>query len=222
MLSILQMAKLPKRPTTLDPAYDFDFLAPGIPSLPTLPVLSVTPPAVVEEILSDEKATLMKEEVAFGSSELETKEIIVPTSPILTPSTLPPSPSVLRSRNTPFETDSEKASTLSIPTTSASTATSPLLEHHHSLQSHLLTSLTSMSSQLKSNSLALSSSLAKDKLVMEDAQEKLQGNLGRMKKEGGRLGGYSKKSGGTTCMILGLVGAVAVLWIAMFLLIKVT
>lgn len=79
-----------------------------------------------------------------------------------------------------------------------------------------------MSSQLRLNSLSLSTSLAADRSVVENAQEKLEGNLGRMKKEGGRLGGYGRGQRGTTCMVIGLVGVVAAAWVVMFLLIKVT
>lgn len=57
---------------------------------------------------------------------------------------------------------------------------------------------------------------------MEDAQDKLGGNLGTMKKEGGRLEGYKRKSGGTTCFVLMALGGVAVMWVFIFLLIKVS
>ena len=57
---------------------------------------------------------------------------------------------------------------------------------------------------------------------MEDAQEKLGGNLGVMQKEGGRLEGYKRKAGGTTCFVIAAVGGVAISWIMVFLLIKVS
>lgn len=57
---------------------------------------------------------------------------------------------------------------------------------------------------------------------MENAKEKLEGNLGRMQKEGGRLGGYEKKSRGTTWIVMGMVAVVAVGWTLTFLLIKVS
>ncbi|KAK4690338.1 unconventional SNARE in the endoplasmic reticulum protein 1, partial [Phenoliferia sp. Uapishka_3] len=101
-------------------------------------------------------------------------------------------------------------------------SSSNILEHHASLQTSLLSSLTSMSSQLKTNSQAFSDSLEKDKEVMLAAQDKLDANLTTMKKEGGRLGGYGKKGKGMVWITVGLVGAVAAMWVGMFLLIKVT
>lgn len=79
-----------------------------------------------------------------------------------------------------------------------------------------------MATQLKLNSLQFSEALSKDKAVMEDAQEKLSGNLGVMKKEGGRLEGYKRKAGGTTCFVLMGTGGVAIMWVGIFLLVKVT
>lgn len=103
-----------------------------------------------------------------------------------------------------------------------SSGTGNLLEHHASLQQALLGDLTSMSSQLKTNSQAFAHSLEKDKEVVLAAQDKLDGNLTVMKKEGGRLGGYGKKATGMVWVTVGLVGAVAAIWVGMFLLIKVT
>lgn len=79
-----------------------------------------------------------------------------------------------------------------------------------------------MSGQLKTNSQAFASALERDKDVVLGAQDKLDGNLTVMKKEGGRLGGYGKKASGMVWVTVALVGAVAAIWVAMFLLIKVT
>lgn len=57
---------------------------------------------------------------------------------------------------------------------------------------------------------------------MLSAQDKLDGNLVRMKKEGGRLGSYEKKGRGMVWITIGLVGAVAAMWVGTFLLIRVT
>ncbi|KAM0747552.1 hypothetical protein T439DRAFT_383181 [Meredithblackwellia eburnea MCA 4105] len=100
--------------------------------------------------------------------------------------------------------------------------TSALLEHHAALQTSLVSSLTSMSTQLKTNSQMFSESLEKDKEVMEKAKEKLEGNLEGMKKEGGRLNVATKKGRGMVWITVGVVGAVAAMWVAMFLMIKVT
>ena len=79
-----------------------------------------------------------------------------------------------------------------------------------------------MSSQLKQNSIKFSAALEKDKEVIESAQDKLGGNLGRMKKEGGRLSGYEKTSRSSTWFVIMAVSGVAIAWIMMFLLIKVS
>lgn len=96
------------------------------------------------------------------------------------------------------------------------------MDHHASLQSSLLSSLTSMSSQLKFNTVSFSQSLAEDREVMEGAKQKLEVNYDRMKKEGGRLDHVRKKSRGTTCALIGTVAAVAVAWVVMLGLIKIT
>lgn len=97
-----------------------------------------------------------------------------------------------------------------------------LLTHHKATQEDLTTSLSSMAHQLKLNSLHFSDLLAKDREVMEGAQGKLEGNLESMTKERGRLGGYARKSGGTTCWTIGVVAMVAMAWFFMFLLIRIT
>lgn len=96
------------------------------------------------------------------------------------------------------------------------------MEHHASLQNSLLSSLTSMSSQLKFNTMSFSQSLAEDKEVMEGAQRKLETNYDKMKQQGGRLDTLRKKSRGTTCAMVGIVASVAVAWVVMLGLIKIT
>ncbi|BGO92387.1 hypothetical protein JCM10020v2_004051 [Rhodotorula toruloides] len=103
-----------------------------------------------------------------------------------------------------------------------SATTSDLLSHHHALQSTLLDSLTSLSGALKTSTLTFSDSLAKDKEVMEKAKEQLEGNMGTMVGQQKRLKDVRGKTRGTTCWTIGLLAIVAVLWVLVFLLIKVT
>lgn len=104
----------------------------------------------------------------------------------------------------------------------AQASTSDLLSHHHDMQNSLMSSLTSLSSQLKQSSLAFGENLEKDKAVMENAQGKLETNYDGMKKTSGKLGTVKKKTRGTTCWTLGVVAVVGVAWVMMFFLIKVT
>lgn len=131
------------------------------------------------------------------------------TSPLLD---LPSEPPLLPARNGKSPA----------PAIAANTSNDSVLQHHHSLQSSLVDSLSSMSSQLKQNSIKFSAALEKDKEVIESAQNKLGGNLGRMKKEGGRLSSYEKTSRSSTWFVIMAVSGVGIAWIMMFLLIKVS
>lgn len=186
-----------------------------MPSMPTIVAQVVTPPSPTPLEAVDDLAVPPAPGVEDLLSLLPTTSaetvVLTPMAPLLPI----PAPSTLRSRST--------AATPTPPVDDTPVAkSSSLLDHHHDLQQSLITDLTSMSSQLKMNSLALSSALALDRAVVEKAQDALDGNLTRMKKEGGRLGSYEKKSRGTTCAVIGLVAVVAAAWVLIFLLIKVT
>ncbi|GAA5831747.1 hypothetical protein JCM3766R1_005003 [Sporobolomyces carnicolor] len=110
-----------------------------------------------------------------------------------------------------------------LPADSSSGVTSSdLLSHHHALQSSLLSDLTSLSSALKTSSQTFSENLEKDKEVMKEAEKQLEGNEGKMKVQQERLKGVRGKTKGTTCWTLGILALVAMMWILVFLLIKVT
>ncbi|GAA6040049.1 hypothetical protein JCM8097_004755 [Rhodosporidiobolus ruineniae] len=96
-----------------------------------------------------------------------------------------------------------------------------LLSHHHSLQNELMDSLTSLSSALKSNTVAFSENLAKDKEVLERAQEKLGANSTGMEQNQGKLKQVRGRTRGTTCWTVGAVVAVVVAWVMMFGLMRV-
>lgn len=97
-----------------------------------------------------------------------------------------------------------------------------LLSQHRSTQDALTSELADMASQLRQNAHHFNTLLEKDKAVMEDAKDKLDGNLTRMQKEGGRLGKYAKRARGTTCYTILAITMVAVAWTVMFVVIRIT
>ena len=145
---------------------------------------------------------------------------------------VPPTAPWLRNRQLKEKEKEEKESLLPspqpptsedlLPASSTTATSSDLLSHHHSLQTSLLSDLTSLSTALKTSSLTFSQNLEKDKEVMEEAERKLQGNEGRMKLEQKRLEGVRGKTRGTTCWTLGVLCVVVAMWVGVFLLIKVT
>lgn len=89
-------------------------------------------------------------------------------------------------------------------------------------QEELSAQLAQMATQLKMNSLHFTEALARDRAVMEGAEEKLEGNLTRMQAERGRLKITGAKRGSTTWIVLFAIFAVAVAWVVMFLIIRIT
>jgi len=89
-------------------------------------------------------------------------------------------------------------------------------------QEELSAQLADMAKQLKMNSVHFAEALARDRVVMEGAEEKLQGNLTRMQAERGRLNVHSLKSGSTTWIVIAAIVTVVVAWIVMFLIIRIT
>lgn len=88
------------------------------------------------------------------------------------------------------------------------------------VQEELSSQLELMAAQLKRNAMHFSTSLAKDQAVVEDAQQKLEGNYDVMMKERVRLRDHRGKSGSTTCMVLAIVALVLVLFILMISIIR--
>jgi len=79
-----------------------------------------------------------------------------------------------------------------------------------------------LSQQLKLNALHFSDRLAADSSVVKEAEEKLEGNLDKMKKERVRLKDYSGKASGTTWLVLLTVAVVILAWMVMFFIIRLT
>lgn len=109
------------------------------------------------------------------------------------------------------------------PLASKSTAVAPKFLHNtQALHEELSEQLAQMATQLKRNAVHFSESLAKDQAVVEDAQEKLEGNLGMMTKERVRLRDHRGKSGSTTCLVVLSLIMVCALFVLMFFVIRFT
>ena len=79
-----------------------------------------------------------------------------------------------------------------------------------------------MATQLKHNAIHFSESLAKDQLVVGDAQGKIEGNFDIMKKERLRVRDLRGKTGSTTCLVVMSIFAVLVAFVFMVLVIRAT
>ncbi|KLO16946.1 hypothetical protein SCHPADRAFT_191428 [Schizopora paradoxa] len=84
------------------------------------------------------------------------------------------------------------------PAVPNSTSTSAFLQSSTALHDELAEQMASMARQLKENTIHFSSSLAKDKGVMQEVEEKLERNAEVLGKERVRLRDHRGKSGNTT------------------------
>ncbi|CAG7847288.1 SubName: Full=Uncharacterized protein {ECO:0000313/EMBL:CCA71025.1} [Serendipita indica DSM 11827] len=82
--------------------------------------------------------------------------------------------------------------------------------------------LAEMAAQLRRNAQTFSAALEDDKEALAEADIKLDSNLALMQKERGRLGTYSSKSRGTTWIVIASILVVAVAWVIMFFVIRLT
>lgn len=96
------------------------------------------------------------------------------------------------------------------------------LQNSSALQHELTDQLAQMAAQLRRNAVHLSDSLAKDHDVVEDAQQKLEGNYDTMHEERNRLRNLSGKSKSTTCLLFLVVTAVLSLFILIVSIIRFT
>jgi len=92
----------------------------------------------------------------------------------------------------------------------------------NAVQTELTDQLSMLSHQLKLNALHFSDRLAADSSVVKEAEEKLEGNLDKMKKERVRLKDYSGRASGTTWLVLLTVAVVILAWMLMFFIIRLT
>ncbi|PWN34171.1 uncharacterized protein FA14DRAFT_161666 [Meira miltonrushii] len=96
------------------------------------------------------------------------------------------------------------------------------LQSERSVQDSLSGELLRMAGILKANSMKFADALERDRKILEQADEKLQGNLTLMTRTRGKLGDYSRKARGMGWITLGAIAMVCSSWIVMFLLIRLT
>ncbi|MCO5565695.1 hypothetical protein L7F22_019369 [Adiantum nelumboides] len=96
------------------------------------------------------------------------------------------------------------------------------LQSERSVQDSLSGELLRMAGILKANSIKFADALERDRKILEQADEKLQGNLTLMTRTRGKLGDYSRKARGMGWITLSAVAMVCSSWVVMFLLIRLT
>ncbi|KAH8918905.1 hypothetical protein BT69DRAFT_1285287 [Atractiella rhizophila] len=235
--SLSLTGSLKSRLISLDPLVDaLRARSQPTPVLSPLSALRPTgpPPAPLTRPSSDPSATspstdadaaLLPPSTSTKMTELDTGLIPVdgdsrvPSAPGSPPNTnqeeLPPltQPSYPRQRTSHSHAGDHRRS-------SSPPRSSHLLEHHHSVQDTLTSDLASMARQLKLNSLHFGTLMEKDKEALEGAERAIQGNFDRMNKQGGRLKVLNKTSGGTTWLMVGILGVVVLVWFFMFMIIR--
>ncbi|KAK0225577.1 hypothetical protein IW262DRAFT_1356830 [Armillaria fumosa] len=138
------------------------------------------------------------------------------------PMPLPTTDSLLLSPSDPPSTTISPLPTL-LPASATSKATGvSVLQNTNALHNELSEQLAQMATQLKRNALHFSDSLAADKAIVEEAQQKIESNFSFMRKERVRLRDFRGKSGSTTCLVVMAVVVVTVLFIFMVMLIRLT
>lgn len=115
---------------------------------------------------------------------------------------------------------SDTASTSAYARTATPTARKFAVGNSIAVQEELSTQLELMAAQLKRNAIHFSTSLAKDQAIIDEAQQKVEGNYDMMMKERVRLRDHRGKSGSTTCLVLAIVVLVLVLFLLVVSIIR--
>ncbi|KAJ7094007.1 hypothetical protein B0H15DRAFT_905047 [Mycena belliarum] len=106
-------------------------------------------------------------------------------------------------------------------TKSTSTAIEPrLLQHSNARQRDMSEEMARMATQLKQNAIHFGELLANDQRVMEETEQKLEGNYGYMQKTRVRTRDLRGKTGSTTCLVLAIILFVTLLFMLMVSLIR--
>ena len=103
-----------------------------------------------------------------------------------------------------------------------SSSSSALPQHGTALQEELAAQLAQMAGQLRRNAEHFSGALAADQGVLRGAEEKVGANLDVMKRERVRLRDHRGKALGTTCLTISSVLVVAIAFLLMFFVIRIT
>lgn len=88
------------------------------------------------------------------------------------------------------------------------------------LHEELSSQLELMAQQLKRNAIHFSSSLANDKAVIEEASEKIEGNFNVMQGQRIKLRDRTSQSRSNTCLIMGIILLVFLLFMLMIMIIR--
>lgn len=102
------------------------------------------------------------------------------------------------------------------------TSSATSLQSDQTRRDALSSELLRMASVLKQNSAAFTDALERDRILVEQAGERLGQNLDLLTRTRGKLGVFSKKARSMGWLTLGSIAAVLISWIAMFVVIKLT
>jgi len=163
---------------------------------PVIPISAPSPPEIPSSHESEAEAEPFKEPPLPSPAEIESS--LLPAEPLL------PEFSFIRTQPTQASEQPQAEFQLNV------------------VQEELTGQLALMSRQLKLNAIHFGERLAADVGVVMEAEEKLAGNLDRMRKERFRLRDYSSTARGTTCLVLGAILVVVVAWVMMFVVIRIT
>ncbi|KAJ7481618.1 hypothetical protein FB451DRAFT_1236621 [Mycena latifolia] len=105
-------------------------------------------------------------------------------------------------------------------TKSTTTAVEPHLQHSNARQRDMSEEMVRMATQLKRNAIHFGELLANDQRVVEETEQKLEGNYGYMQKTRVRTRDLRGKTGSTTCLVLAIVLLVTFLFMFMVSLIR--
>ncbi|KAA1475078.1 hypothetical protein DENSPDRAFT_841805 [Dentipellis sp. KUC8613] len=109
-----------------------------------------------------------------------------------------------------------------LPATKPASASPAFIQNSAALQDELAGQLAQMAGQLRRNAEHFSSSLARDSAVLQSTDARIGANLDVMQRERVRLRDHRAKSWGTTCLTFTSVSVVAVSFVVMFFIIRVT
>ena len=131
-----------------------------------------------------------------------------------------PEPELPLSKELPTTDDLLTAPSEELPPSTSSSRRVPLSTA--AVQEELSAQLAQMATQLKRNAIHFSDTLAKDQVVVEEAQLKLESNYDSTHREWTRLRDHSGKSRNTTWLTLFSIVAVFVSFFVMFFIIRLT
>jgi len=184
------------------------------PILPSLPVPATrkadTSPEATLLPVDVESLPIVDEKLLFSSSATTN----IPSTSTSTSTSAPINPT-----KTLIPPISPPTTTLS---TSNNTAQPAFLQNSRALQDELSEQLAQMATQLRRNATYFSESLAKDKVVVDGMQEKLEGNLDVMQRARIRMRDLRGKGVSTTCFTMASVVAVLVSFFFMIIVIRAT